>query len=317
MDADWAGFLKHLLDLVFEKMELEQITDCLGFDSGGLSWHHVAMENRSKLIKLNRHQYFLHIYDRPIGGSSEGWLATLGKNYAVTLYKPFMENRGGIAIHLPPLFPPIDVLEENDEYLEYYIFKFTIFTPDPIANSNDLVIVVIFGVSRQLAYIRPNKDITWTGVLGNVPGKIAFDDVLYYKDQFYTLTYVRGQLASFNITDSFESNLKAVTGKIPKDPEEKLFCCKKYLVESYGGELLQVQRYREFNVDHVTRKLRVFKLCFDRSRWIEIKDIGEKALFLGDNTSVSVKTSNFVECQKNCIYFTDDKDTTGFGIRVP
>ncbi|KAM6541993.1 hypothetical protein CsatB_006440 [Cannabis sativa] len=46
---------------------------------------------------------------------------------------------------------------------------------------------------------------------------------------------------------------------------------------------------------------------FDRSNWEEISDLGDEALFVGDNSSVSVDTSlSSTKCQNNCIYFTND-----------
>ncbi|GFZ06453.1 hypothetical protein Acr_18g0006230 [Actinidia rufa] len=39
--------------------------------------------------------------------------------------------------------------------------------------------------------------------------------------------------------------------------------------------------------------------------WAHVKNIGDQALFLGDNHSVSVSTMEFPECQSNCIYYTD------------
>ena len=43
-------------------------------------------------------------------------------------------------------------------------------------------------------------------------------------------------------------------------------------------------------------------------KWFEIESLGELALFLGDNSSISVLASNFPGCKPNCIYFTHDED---------
>ncbi|KAF4375818.1 hypothetical protein F8388_014540 [Cannabis sativa] len=84
---------------------------------------------------------------------------------------------------------------------------------------------------------------------------------------------------------------------------------KKYLVEmeSYKGDLLQVQRYVYMETFRVTTCFDIFKWSFDRSNWEEISDLGDEALFVGDNSSVSVDTSlSSTKCQNNCIYFTND-----------
>lgn len=63
----------------------------------------------------------------------------------------------------------------------------------------------------------------------------------------------------------------------------------------------------------MTKKFKVFKLSFDGPRWIETKNLGDMALFLGDNSSISVLASNFAGCQRNCIYFTQDRNSVTLG----
>ena len=46
---------------------------------------------------------------------------------------------------------------------------------------------------------------------------------------------------------------------------------------------------------------------------LEVKNLGDRALFLGCNTSLSInKSSHFLCCKVNCIYFTKD----GMDMRV-
>lgn len=40
--------------------------------------------------------------------------------------------------------------------------------------------------------------------------------------------------------------------------------------------------------------------------WREKKSLGAKAVFLGDNASISVEASKFPGIKANCIYYTDD-----------
>lgn len=42
--------------------------------------------------KFSTSKLILPPFDRPFGGSSEGWLVTLDESLAVTLYKPFVEG---------------------------------------------------------------------------------------------------------------------------------------------------------------------------------------------------------------------------------
>lgn len=263
--------------------------------------------------KFSMRKLFLPPYDKPFSGSSEGWLVTLDESLAVTLYKPFVEGNRKPIIHLPPVFPPDNILEAPDR--EFQVFKVASYTPDPIADPNDVILAVIFGEYSELAYIRPTRDTTWTRVTGL--GITTFDDIVYYKGQFYALSY-EGELVSFDVTNPSKSNMRLV---LAEDSDKyyfvkRGFCYKKYLVKSYGGELLLVRRYldRRFgDIDRVTKTFKVFKLSFDGPRWIEMKSLGDMALFVGDNASTSVSASNFPGCLKNCIYFTHDKNSIPIG----
>ncbi|MBA0801304.1 hypothetical protein Gohar_011677 [Gossypium harknessii] len=53
-----------------------------------------------------------------------------------------------------------------------------------------------------------------------------------------------------------------------------------------------------FSVDH--------HLDSEGWEWREMKNIGDCALFVGDNISLSAVASDFCGCQSNCIYFIDD-----------
>ena len=43
-----------------------------------------------------------------------------------------------------------------------------------------------------------------------------------------------------------------------------------------------------------------------RYKWVKVHCLGDQALFVGDNSSVSLSASSFNGCKANCIYFTDD-----------
>ena len=43
-----------------------------------------------------------------------------------------------------------------------------------------------------------------------------------------------------------------------------------------------------------------------RYKWVKVHSLGDQALFVGDNSSVSLSASSFNGCKANCIYFTDD-----------
>ncbi|CAM0902744.1 unnamed protein product [Alopecurus aequalis] len=63
----------------------------------------------------------------------------------------------------------------------------------------------------------------------------------------------------------------------------------------------------EFQIEQVsTTELLVFKVDTDRQELVELRDIGEHALFLGCNAPVCLSTQEFSPLEPNCIYLTDD-----------
>ena len=44
----------------------------------------------------------------------------------------------------------------------------------------------------------------------------------------------------------------------------------------------------------------------DEYKWVNVDSLGDQALFVGDNSSMSLFASSFNGCKANCIYFTDD-----------
>ncbi|PON71134.1 hypothetical protein PanWU01x14_075730 [Parasponia andersonii] len=97
-----------------------------------------------------------------------------------------------------------------------------------------------------------------------------FEDILHYKNQFYAINW-QGALIFLDVTKSKDSTRKIVVSET----------CSEFLN---------------------------WILTKKRESGVEIESLGDVALFLGDNSSISVLVSNFVGCQPNCIYFTHDED---------
>ncbi|KAL4352365.1 hypothetical protein GQ457_06G038630 [Hibiscus cannabinus] len=113
-----------------------------------------------------------------------------------------------------------------------------------------------------------------------------------------------------NISNSFEEKMV-----IPPKHYEEAGIALKYIMESSDGEILIVQRFYttsdagDESLHHWTVNFKVFKVerhANDEARLVQINNIGDEALFLGDNSSISVVASRFPGCRSNCIYFTDD-----------
>ncbi|XP_074314822.1 uncharacterized protein LOC141650990 [Silene latifolia] len=95
-----------------------------------------------------------------------------------------------------------------------------------------------------------------------------------------------------------------------------------YFVE-LGGETLILARYimprtdvgyhKDFKIEdygefesHLTFNFRVHKIKFETTKKLkEMHDLGNVALFVGDNAAISVSSTE-VGCEANCVYFCDD-----------
>ncbi|XP_010274421.1 PREDICTED: F-box protein SKIP23-like [Nelumbo nucifera] len=168
--------------------------------------------------------------------------------------------------------------------------------------------MITHGEQGDLAFCRAGDE-SWT-ILRR--GFRPYDDIIYHKERFYTLGN-HGGLDAWDVSSS--SPKRTVIAQVPPVLTGGRVIHKRYLVES-SGDLLLVLRHDYFDDDanspsqlHRTGGFKVFKLEERSSmnpRWVEVKSIGDRVLFLGDNYSVSISAREFPECSANCIYFTDD-----------
>ncbi|KAH7839194.1 hypothetical protein Vadar_000958 [Vaccinium darrowii] len=100
-----------------------------------------------------------------------------------------------------------------------------------------------------------------------------------------------------------------------------------YIVESEGGLLIVVRdgfeldflgdyghdpNFDPFNVDesridYGAEEFRLFTVDLNNGGgWKDKKSLGDIALFMGDNASISLQASKFSSIKANCIYYTDD-----------
>ncbi|KAM5551691.1 F-box protein SKIP23 [Rosa sericea] len=338
MDPDWANLPKHLLDSVVKRLALP--SDYLQFSCVCKSWCSVAKDNKSQRSKMitpmllisanKKHTWHLYrvmdnkILDLQVSvpnkrycGFSKGWLITLENNFIVALINPFFRVKGkqkkeNSIIRLPPLtckdLTPRRILHWSRRSESYGVKA--MISADPVLNASDCIVVIIYEELKQMAFIRLSKDTTWTYIDRSADNRgRLIEEVAYFRDRFYAVDYWR-RLLSFDITAQSNSDIKLVAQSI----EGKKFD-KKYIVNSNEKELLMVQRYYSREDSSVTIGFKVFEFKFDKSEWVEKNDLGDVALFLGDNTSISVVTSSSSGCQSNSIYFCHDYNENDYGRR--
>ncbi|KAL5801198.1 hypothetical protein ACOSQ3_032830 [Xanthoceras sorbifolium] len=142
-----------------------------------------------------------------------------------------------------------------------------------------------------------------------------YSDIIYYEGKFYALD-CRGCIMTCDVGGDNPTVAQEVAN-MPYELFKKYFE-RLYLVES-GGEFLVVSREigepstiqeGRHNSTYATLKFHVFKVDLMTNTWTKIKELGNRALFLGNNTSVSIEASYNSFCKSNCIYFTDDNGET-------
>lgn len=170
--------------------------------------------------------------------------------------------------------------------------------------NNGFVLLTIHLSGKLVVY--KSGDEKWR-VIDDLPS--PYDDVIFREGKLYAVDN-SGRTVLVNYVDL---SVKVVANSVFGGD-------KKFLVDS-KGELLLVDMYLsngpETNMDfdewfefydcymnERTLKFKVFRLDENAGTWIEVTDLGDRMLFLGENSTFSVNASD-VNCKGNCILFTN------------
>ncbi|KAL5699059.1 SWR1-complex protein 3 [Ranunculus cassubicifolius] len=253
-------------------------------------------------------------------GTSYGWVVTMGLDLNINLLNPL----SGRQISLPSqlMFEHQYRCHVEPQYMcRNFIRKFAI-----ASNSFDdqcPTVMAIHGEFRTLAFATPG-DKSWTSLEGRLAENIK--EVIYFKDHFYAVdNHGRLRVCEMSATPP-------TTKEIASPPNCVSPTNTFYLVEIFGDLHLVARVFYEEDEDideaqskvgdtsnmfsflYVTNYFLVFKFDFHTRKWAEVEDLGEHALFVGNNASFCISTSNYSEFKGNCIYFTDDnKDAYEYG----
>ncbi|KAF8412283.1 hypothetical protein HHK36_000244 [Tetracentron sinense] len=167
--------------------------------------------------------------------------------------------------------------------------------------------LITFSIDLNITLLNP-----LTGVEIQLPHHRTFKDHYVFSDaDGEDLDHIPAELQEIFI-------VKAILSSSPSSTSD-------YVVMVIHGALLVVSRYisygdciDEANAVHAyqTTEFRVFEPDLGKSNggeWVEVKNLGDKALFLGHSYSMSIVASDFPNCKANCIYFTDDLEETYYG----
>ncbi|GAB4829057.1 hypothetical protein Ancab_018718 [Ancistrocladus abbreviatus] len=229
--------------------------------------------------------------------SSHGWLMTISRDLTMSLLNPF----SGLQIQLPDK-TSLSAYQGfmGNAGFTLFIEKFAL-SSSPSQPQNYWVMIV-YGASATLACWRPGDD-SWTKVGTQKFDAGGFSDISYYKGEFYAVAHT-GQI----VACAFDASKQVVNVRLVANLKREFvgLIDKIYLVESDGRLLVVKRGIREDNVDCKSTAFWVLELDVIRGGAREVKDLGSRSLFLGDNSSMSIEASRRYGCRANCVYYTDD-----------
>ncbi|KAL5747474.1 hypothetical protein ACOSP7_024474 [Xanthoceras sorbifolium] len=266
--------------LMLPPKQCSNLRDFFILPEGMTTRHHVLPEANAKMCY-----------------SSKGWLITIAPNLSMDLIHPF--SRAQFKLPHVKSFHNWRRLAMPNMYTAF--IRKAVLSSNPLFTP-DYTVMVIHGDIGVLAYSKPG-DKAWT-TIDTWHG--MYFDVTYYKGKFYAINS-QCQIMACDVGGDNPTVAQQVASTIEFAPE------KVYIVES-SGRLLVVMR-KGVDLRSITRgsskttygtyEFEVFLVDLSTNNWTKIKDIGNTSLFLGHNSSMSIK-SDGVYSKPNRIYFTDD-----------
>ncbi|KAK4282812.1 hypothetical protein QN277_014141 [Acacia crassicarpa] len=174
----------------------------------------------------------------------------------------------------------------------------------------DFAVMAIHSYGQLSIWKNDDKKWTW---LSNGQGGFCYNDVVCHKGKFYALDY-----SGLTISVDLSTKIAQVTPATPALATHRYSDNKvnKRLV-SYLGDLFLLHRdpgpergsLAGENSDSVEDVLPLYfdvhKLNEDERKWVPVKSLGNRAMFVGEDCTFCVSTQEWGGCKKNCIYYLD------------
>ncbi|KAL5720240.1 SWR1-complex protein 3 [Ranunculus cassubicifolius] len=248
-------------------------------------------------------------------GSPFGWLLTIGLDLNIHLFNPLTQYQLSLPsqptfLHQYQLSLPSQPTFHHQfqslgpQHLRRVFVQKMVLSSNPSLFSSSVVVVAIYGSIGYLAFARPGDE-AWTPIHCD---RNNYRDAIFFNGQIYAVSNGGYLMVCENINSPFPHTIEVASPPPGAENTEKF-----YLVEM-SGDLYMIERpYEVMNGDGPMRKLQycsvdflVYKLDFSTKTWNMLEDFGDYAMFLGNNTSFAISTSDFPEFKRNHIYFTDD-----------
>lgn len=317
--VDWSNLPLELLGLIARQLHFAQ--DYVRFGAVCKAWRLVILQKGSNSCSLlpwlmlaekesndlresycpftNRvfKLYLPEIVSKRCWGSSHGWLVTVGPDFQMCLLNPLSRQQ----ILLPPLHKCSNLNKlicSPEEFRNYFVCK-VILTSSP--TSSTCVILAIYSDFAKMALAKPGDEF-WTPLQSS---SCLFLDAIYFGGQLYAIDGL-GDIMIYSICGSYVKTIPSMLTQSEDELEDRL----SYLVD-LGDQIHVIHRYIcEILTTHTpqrkTWKFEIYKLDIITQKLEEISCLGNWSIFVGNNYSFSILTSDHPECRSNCIYFTDD-----------
>ena len=275
-------------------------------------------------------------------GTSFGWLLTIGTDLQINFFHPLSKQL--ISLPPQPTFCRQYTLEVEPEHLRFmFVHKFVLsrspWNSITHEHDHDCIIMAIYGEMRTLAFTQLGYK-AWIDIQST---SRAYDDLAFYKGNFYAV-YAHGEVFACRIDDNQKVVAKAVAPRlegtrdliknyiIESDGDVLLVSCIRvghyYSIEDEFNnvdleddiededalENESEEEEKKINdnfyviIGFTVLKLKRFTQARSKYRYkyVKVDNLGDRALFVGDNSSISLSAPSFNGCKANCIYFTDD-----------
>ncbi|XP_074290255.1 F-box/kelch-repeat protein At1g57790-like [Silene latifolia] len=253
-------------------------------------------------------------------GSPYGWIAMAKRDLTVQLFNPFTKAN---IISFPSLqtLPHLPIYEPTsfeDSWYDYYDWVLMFFLQKLIVlkvsqsdGHHEFVIILLSPEHNKGLSFARRGDQAWTTILIE---DLILDvyDVVVMNDFVFALYNYDGAIAYWSVKEFYGAGVVKPTVYSPGKYRifERLKVCTNfaYLVQS-GSDLLMVLRFKDevmnSDVDR-TIEFKIYKLNRKDKNWENVEDLGDMALFVGNNSSMSVSLAHAKGLRRSCVYFTDD-----------
>ncbi|XP_074289482.1 F-box protein At2g17036-like [Silene latifolia] len=237
-------------------------------------------------------------------GSPYGWVAVAKRDLTIQLFNPITKAN----ISFPSLETIADLHKYNPEdFKDYYDWVLRTFLKKLVvlrvsqSGHHEFVIILLSDFSKGLAFAK-HGDKSWTTILIKETGVTVYD-VVAMDDHVFAL-YDDGAIAYWSVDEFYGLNkiVKPMNYYAGEHGIFERFDVNKrriYLVQSSSDLLMVLVLHEEY--------VQAYRLNPQDKVWEEIKDLGDVALFLGDNSSMSVSRAHLKCLRSNFIYFTDQE----------